>query len=1039
MSTLTTSVLLASDRRPTVVAGLRRLAALALAGCVAQLAGCDGQTTGNSNTSGALLGTERAEAQDAHQGGMASRLDLKGLSWGRLVDVYDFDAASQSSSLQHKDFVIGGDFVADGVDCVLESDWTGEGERLMIRHRAGSASFAAVRERLELGLEALAIQGPDAAGPFSSVPRDATLVLEFNDLLDAATINARSVAVFTGEPALAPHGARVLADAHHGGWVDRDGDGAGEFYTTRVLVDLAVDSSEALESAETLAVQALGLPMAESTDRANVLLRLPTRTAEATGARDVLRNLSGRALSASGNGPVDLQTNTRDLVRALRSRSGYVGDPGDGFSGTQPPPQVLGVQAVTLTHVMLVSGQIYMIDALFDVASCAPQPRVGDVIRVGSSTVASVVQAGSAPVGGMISGVQVSLRLGSPANLVPGPAQYEMLYDPSVTAPPACFVRFSPPPLQAPDIGVSPQATIRVRFTRPMDPRSVSGLDSMVVRRVSGFSPVAPFFNTVGATAIPSPDLREYTYQPTLPFERNRLLFPQGETYQFELRGGTTGALDRAGQTLLHALPAFNFSLDSAAASVNSRSLVLNFDSADQDGNGAPELRGQFLFDLSKGSIRARSVTRFAGVADASQPVLGLQIPFTAPMQTPLSNLGSKMMGVYRYHDLGFALTDDATMNIDLEHLAWAPQSAPAVDSFAQFQMSVAHSKFLPDELVNPMSLLPLHPNSGLVKVFDDNLLDPAGDPLRVTHDKQLGYAVQPVDAFLASTGTLMMPYPMNRGLPLDQFARYTWRDTAIQALGGPNGNGVDTDILGFAQGAAPLKHYSAGKVPTIGLPLLMEFRCYPDAGALGLNGLKVNIALNSSARPAFRAFSTGGGVLQVDPDNEATARGDLSHPGSLPVDPVFHIGQADFVVRVNRVHSIWFDSLLFTAQYQQPIVHPPSSFQPAGTQVVVALRGATNVTNGTSALGGTTPRHNANTYDAYGEPKALIAVLPGVSTQFVPTYPQGPLGQPDNTWKQDPAQINQLRFVQVRVTLISNPVTAKVPAISGFGLSLAY
>ena len=200
---------------------------------------------------------------------------------------------------------------------------------------------------------------------------------------------------------------------------------------------------------------------------------------------------------------------------------------------------------------------------------------------------------------------------------------------------------------------------------------------------------------------------------------------------------------------------------------------------------------------------------------------------------------------------------------------------------------------------------------------------------------------------------------------------------------------------------------------------------------------------MNSSARPAFRAFSSGGvggggAVVQVDPDNEATARGNLGQPGSLPVDNVFHIGQADFVVRVNRVHSIWFDTLAFTTQFQQPIVHPPSSFQPAGTQVVTAIRGATNVTNGSPAAGSPQPRNNANAYDAYGDPKANI-VAPGVVTNFVATYPLGPLGQPDNTWKQVPSQANNARFVQARITLVSNPVTLGVPAISGFGLSFSY
>jgi hypothetical protein len=801
---------------------------------------------------------------------------------------------------------------------------------------------------------------------------------------------------------------------------------------------LAVDTLEALASNETLAMQPLGLPAPADQSHANVLLRLPTQTAPAAGQMSLLRNLAGRSLSFSNNGPADAQSLTRDIVRAMRSRDSYGGGVGGGYSAA-PAPQVIGVQAVTLTNVSPLGGQSYSIDALFSVASCAPTPRVGDVIRVGATNVASVIQAGNPAVGGAISNVVVSLRQGSPANFVAGPADYEMPYDPSTTAPTACFVRFTPAPLLPPDAGISPNATISVRFNRPMDPRTVSGLDSFAIAPISTFEPIRPFSNTVVSTAQYSPDLREYTCVPQLPLSRNPLLFPTGEEYSFEVRNGANGLMDRTGQALLHGLPSLQFRLDPAAAAVNSRSVVFNLDTTDQDNNSAPELRGQFLYDLSAGSIRARPVARFSAVADNSQPVLGLQIPFTAPIQTPLSNFGSKLMGIYRYHDLGLGLTDDSTMNIDLEQLAWAPFGQIQVDAFAQFRMAFSHSKYLPDEVVNPFNLLPNFPSSGLVSVFDDNLLD----PLTVTHDKQLGYAVQPVDVFAASTGTLMMPYPMNRGVPLAQYERYTFRDTSNLAVGGPNGAGVDTEIFGWATGSAPIKHYGPGIVPTIGLPLLMEFRCYPDAGAFGLNGAKVNLAINSSARPAFRAFSTGGvsaggGIVQVDPDNEPVASGGVGPAGSsAPIDNIVQLGQADFVVRVNRVHTIWVDTALFTAQYQTPSFHPPSAFQPAGTQVVVALRGAPTMTNGTYHPGSPLPARDASKYDAYGDPVANNTVP--ILNNFKVTHPLGAGGQPDKSWKSDPALLNNLRFVQMRVTMISNPVSLQAPAITGFGVSLTY
>ncbi len=1021
---------------------------LTLAVASLQLAGCGSNhaassiTAISSPTQGGV-GGDATIVIEAHQGGEARALGLRGVFAGRLVDVYDFDASTGKSTRRCQDFAIGADFVADGVDCVLESDWITETDNLTIRHRADSAAFAGVLGRMDRSLELLENHAQGSFGPFSAVARHATLVLAFDDLLDAQTICAENIRVFLGDPALLPYGARILPDSSHGALLDPEGDGAAQFYTTRVLLDLSVNSMEAMQASRPLEVQPLGVPIFETGERANLVVRIPTRAVPAVGQPAVLSNLAGRGLSGAGNEPLDDQSPTRDVVRALLATAGGASLPDGSSRSMMAPPRVLGVQDITLTSVTSVGGQSFAIDALFAVSLCAPQPRVGDAIRVSPTTVASVVQAGNPPVAGVISGVLVTLLRGSPASFVPGPAQYEMPYDPTVAVPPACFVQFSPPPAVAPDQGVSPQATVRVRFDRMMDPRSVSGMDTFLITRVTNAAALWQFGNTITATVQVSPNLREYTLVPQLPLAHNALLFPAGEEYDLTLVGGANGVLGRTGLPLVSSFPPLRFRLDPAAPTVQSKTIALRFNSTDEDGNGAPELRGQFLFDLSKGTIRGRPVARFAGVADASQPVVGLQIPFTAPIQTPLSNLGSRMLSVYRYHDLGFGVADDSTLNLDLEHLSWAPFATPVVDSFAQFQMAFAHSKFLPDEHLNTTTLLPNFPFSGLVSVFNDNLLDPLTDPATVTHAKQLGYSVQPSDAFVSGTGTLMMPYPMNRGLPLSQFTRYTFRDTGILAVGGPFGAGVKTNIEGVATGSPAVKHYLTDKVPTIGLPLLMEFRCYADAGAFGLNGFKVNLALNSSARPAFRAFSTGGvtaggSVVSVDPDNEPTARGDLGAPAgtSLPIDNLFYIGQADFVVRVNRVHTIWIDTLTFTGQYQMPVVHPPSNFLPPGTQVLVHLRCVQNLTNGQPIPGMPILRNNANSYDPYGEPKASILVG---GANFQVFYPLGPNGLPDNTWKSNPALLANLRFVQARITLISNPVTLGVPEISAVGWSLTH
>jgi hypothetical protein len=285
-----------------------------------------------------------------------------------------------------------------------------------------------------------------------------------------------------------------------------------------------------------------------------------------------------------------------------------------------------------------------------------------------------------------------------------------------------------------------------------------------------------------------------------------------------------------------------------------------------------------------------------------------------------------------------------------------------------------------------------------------------------------------------------MMPYPMNRTIPQAQWSRYTWRDTAVTAVGGMKGNGVDTDILIQITGTGK-KVYPVDKVPTIGLPLLMEFRCYPDDTAFGLNGFKINLALNTSNRPAFRAFSTGGVlkstvIVKIDPDNQPDAVGGIdpstgaSTGAGSEIDPSFYPGQADFVVRVSRVHSIWFDMQAFTAKYSPPVIEPPSQLQPDGTHVLLAFRGALNVTTG----GGTIPEsRDATKYDFYGDPFT--------PAPFIVNFQLGSNGLPDPTWKTDIAKLpsaagNGARFVQYRASLISNPDTKLTPTLSGLGIA---
>ena len=347
-------------------------------------------------------------------------------------------------------------------------------------------------------------------------------------------------------------------------------------------------------------------------------------------------------------------------------------------------------------------------------------------------------------------------------------------------------------------------------------------------------------------------------------------------------------------------------------------------------------------------------------------------------------------------------------------------------DSYSRFEIRASHSLRQPDEAINPATLLPLFPLSGLDPTYTSNLLDPTNDPQRIVHPRARGYAVNPADRFLSSTipPVAMMPYPLNRGLPVAEHQFYTWRDTALQAKGAPFGTGAELGIVvqvtGVGTAGVP---YGPSNVPSIGLPLLMEFRCFPESDALGLNSFDVNIALNSSPQPYFRAFSTGGmdaasHAVIKDPDLEPIATGGFN-PTSIPpgaptpgVDNTFYIGQMDLITRISRAHSIWLDTTSASVAYSTPVVEPKAADLPLGTALQLAFRGATGVT-GAAAL-------DASTLDAYGDASS------GTVTFL----------NNDKTWKASLASLNGERFYQVRVTFVSNAETLLSPKLSALGFA---
>ncbi|MCC6406528.1 MAG: hypothetical protein IT453_05150 [Planctomycetes bacterium] len=976
---------------------------------------------------------------DPHEGGAATQLKIVSVEWGRLVDIKDSTGATVFS-----DIVVRDNILTQGA-FTLDVDPISARQTLTINKLYGSAEFkAALDQALHLQSVLSKSLDPSELPPFTALPRNSALLVTFNDLLDPKRIDDTTIQMMTEYPPDQPFEARIIGDPNHGDRVDFDGNGKPEFYSTRIIVDMTVSQDEAAAANPPLVVNSIGLPAAVDANKPNVLLRIPTKTDTSSSQFKVLENLTGHRLSFTGNGPADNTVATLDVIRAMRSMGATVvtGDPSNGFLADNIPPEIIGEQGVVVVVAddpASTDPSDVVVDLTFGTTVCAQAVRPGDVLDLGGAR-ASATALSLTPINGVVTGAQFHLNSGSDLTtfLAGGSGEFITTWLPTAGVLPDCFVAYSPDPLTAPNIGLATQLVATVKFSEPMDPATMQAFDTFTITRTTaGLSALRK--NVIGSLAA-SQDLREYTFQPTLPLRHAQ---GSAETFQLDVVGGTTGVRDLAGNALLNSLPAVTFTIDPNEPTQTSDGFVLKFSSPDEDipsfatSFDTPEVRGQHLYDITRGIIRPRPLTRFSAQADQSKPVVGAMVPFTQPIQTPLSNLGSKMMGVWRYHDVGFSIADESTMNLDVEGLNWAPFGAGvAVDQFPLFQLSLTHSRYLPDEEINTQSLLPTKPASGLVATFSQNVGSSANDPLKVVHPKDYGYILTPADTFVSSTATLMHPWPLNRQIPAGlNPIYYTWRDTAVQTLGAPNGYGADTgrliQVTGLGKAGVP---YAKDFVPTVGLPLLFEFRCYPNDSSIGLNGFKIALAINSSAAPFFRAFSTGGILAsgqpkKIDPDNEPTAQGGVNPATGLTtpaLDNSFYYGQADFVVRISRSHSIWFDTQLGAPIYYTPLVEPTPSQQPAGTSLVFAYRGATTLTPAPSGGNAKGTYINADNIDFYGDSKTTA--LGGAAAA---AYSVGFQTPGDNTWKTSLPGLSGAKFFQFRVSFISNAATGLYPELS--------
>jgi hypothetical protein len=970
---------------------------------------------------------------DPHLGGGSTHLRLAEVLWGRLVDVYQVDASGNvGTSPVLRDLVIDENVQTNATGVRLETNPITETTRLLVE-----GDLEPLLAQASARLAPILPQGGGSGSrPFSYSPRNACLVLRFDDLLDdsaRAEIDLQqTVQVLSGTPATLPAQPRLRFDPNHGGVV------GGKFHSTRVLVDLTVSAVESGEMTIPQPLQPLGLPASLPGNPApNAMLRIPTRASFAAGQFVLLHNLAGTPLSFLDNGPVDAGSPTQDVLRSWRT--GNDGDPNNGFLLDFNAPQVIGGWPVTLIGSRPDPGGApgfdYLADARYP-TPCQTNPLPGDIFEIGSLLLEVTEAAVPPDVQGVVHDVRLhnlSTRALPPggAPLGNGLFRTPLRYDGSLTQD--CWLRIQPDPLRYPVGDVSPRSEVSVRFSEPMDPRSFD-LDTLQIVRGSRTVPADPR-NIVIGTIVPGIDLRDFTFTPALPFAH----LGNGEIYTARVRSDrlgrpARGATDLSGNTLAVPFPLTEFNIDPGAPVERNGGIVFTFDSLDElDPRGALDFNGNLYLDSARSALQPRPVAYASYPVDRSNPVPSLMVAFVPGVQTPLSPLGSRLQCVWRYCDLGWSVRDITKYDLDVIGLSWSPVGGKVLaDFYPEFEIRLAHSAFIPDESRKAFGL-PRFPRSGLggnTMPFASNVLDDALSPQQIVHPRSGGYRIAPLDLFTSVSGTPMMPWPLNRGS--GKPVTFTWRDTTVLGLGGALGAGVPLTI---EVGAPLFLENSAGsfaepyKVPSVALPLLMEFRCYPSTTSIGLNPLDINLAVNTSPQPNFRAFSTGGTNsagqrVTKDPDTEVFPSGGFnpnSKPAGRPTanvaDNALYLGQLDVVLRISRGHSIWVDSLIASPRYSTPLVEPEPGDLPAGTRVVIDYRGADDfvVSNASAPF-------SAGALDVYGN------LLNGTVV-----YHAGDAG-----WHGSIGAIDGARYFQLRIGFVGNIDTLAAPHLATLAIPFA-
>ena len=964
-------------------------------------------------------------ATDAGTG--KSTLYLDDMNWGRLVDVLD-----GTGKLVENDVVIRESIESDGVNYLVSQNILTQSDVLTILHVDGTAGFEQAFRDAQAGLASLQTKGFSDPPPYSKVARNGAIRLEFSEYVDPATVDRQTIQVLVEQ-------SQGIFSNLEVRYVVKQEVGADGSPKGVVIIDPTISKIDSVNL--NVPENSIGLPDSFDQVRANVKIRIPTkvnpfinqtqilRNLEDTQSFDVRRNGGGTAIQE----PYELAGFDPVAVRAFRS--GNEADPFKGFMTDNVKPSLIVTLDATIASVQVL-GALRALTYSIDAVGCrALAPKTGDVFQVGDAII-QVTQVVSSTDPNAYR-VQGSLLTG---DLQPGSSALQgnltTRYTSADQPLQLCYVTFNPEAVALPATGVDPFSSLTVRFSEPVDGATIRSLDSMVLASVDLDAPAPqpgedpdparqwnafgegetvgeyidrlPGFDLEGGSGriqfgpiTVGGDSQTFTLTPlagmTDSHGEGPGLFPSGMFLNLALRDGPDGIIDLAGNTVDFAgfvagEPSQSEFLTLGGAPSTwptDKYFALRGNGADENGDQLPEYGGQLGAVQGDGILRGRALQRFTRAADPTNVYVGQRLRFGSGLMTPLTPAGAVLMTAWAPHHLGFGVTNPAEFDLSVEGLSWSPFDGIVYDDvFNRYSVALSHGNRIADDYIDPGSGYPNYPESGLKRLssqnFDSNIFAFSDDPVKYAEfDEKVvfdqSYQISGINKYTNAGGYFMYPWP-------DFTTDYLWRDTSMPVADGSSVIGGAP--LGQALGSPPrvvttTPVYTTGKVPSVGLPLLMRYRSYPRGNEFGFNGFQVQIMVGSSALPAFRVFSSGGRDGQ---GNWHLVRPDLPPSGTSPTGgyntttglttkgygPELYWGEVDFVVAVSRVYTHWFDMggdiNFIGGGGGGPILEPTPQQANPGTQVVVEYRGADVVSVANCTAGEATPLNSAAAnFDSFG------------------------------------------------------------------------